>query len=137
MVEIKRYPMGMTGKKLRKQLGIAERIFATQDFRLPYRLRIMSKAKRLPFLIQKAQSGQRDYLDLEETTRRRKGFDHTKLENFPMSPTCRCWVCDALAAIRHHIVPLSAGGRNKKNNIVPLCNGCHLAVHPHMKGTEC
>ncbi len=29
----------------------------------------------------------------------------------------------------HHVVPLKLGGTNRIENIVPLCNKCHMAAH--------
>lgn len=41
-----------------------------------------------------------------------------------------CWVCQhETPDHRHHVIPLKAGGRNRKDNIVNLCVGCHKAVH--------
>lgn len=33
----------------------------------------------------------------------------------------------------HHIVPLSKGGSNFKNNLMTLCHDCHEKEHPHME----
>lgn len=33
---------------------------------------------------------------------------------------------------RHHIVPLSRGGRNVLSNIISLCEKCHAKRHSHM-----
>ncbi len=42
-----------------------------------------------------------------------------------------CWVCDRPAAHRHHIIPLRVGGRNRRDNLVPLCVSCHREAHRH------
>lgn len=33
---------------------------------------------------------------------------------------------------RHHILPLSRGGRNVLSNIISLCKDCHAKRHSHM-----
>lgn len=51
-----------------------------------------------------------------------------KLKNEP------CWCCRRERATeRHHIVLIVHGGPNCKENIVPLCVGCHSRVHPWME----
>ncbi len=40
-----------------------------------------------------------------------------------------CYVCESRAQVRHHVVPVSHGGRNKLNNLVPLCHSCHQELH--------
>ena len=40
-----------------------------------------------------------------------------------------CILCYADANHPHHIVFTSAGGSDDKENIVPLCSGCHQSVH--------
>lgn len=37
----------------------------------------------------------------------------------------KCFTCGAKAEHRHHILPISRGGKNTKNNLVPLCIVCH------------
>ena len=60
----------------------------------------------------------------------RRGFKATA----PWLPVGQvCYLCDQPASIRHHVVPLSHGGTNKQSNIVPLCNPCHVQLHPHMQ----
>lgn len=42
----------------------------------------------------------------------------------------QCVVCRrAKATQRHHIIPISRGGRSKKANIVPVCATCHRRIH--------
>lgn len=41
-----------------------------------------------------------------------------------------CWACDEQEPEHwHHIVPLARGGDNRRENLVPLCQPCHDAVH--------
>lgn len=37
-----------------------------------------------------------------------------------------CYLCQGKTTLPHHIIP---DGTSTKDNIVPLCNGCHLLVH--------
>lgn len=48
----------------------------------------------------------------------------------------KCVNCGAESNLHlHHIVPLSLGGTNNIDNIVPLCEECHSKVHKlNMKG---
>lgn len=42
----------------------------------------------------------------------------------------KCVCCGSTNNIEyHHIVPISLGGRNNLENIVPLCVSCHKAAH--------
>jgi hypothetical protein len=45
----------------------------------------------------------------------------------------QCWVCDAPAELRHHIIQLQHGGRNIERNIVLLCCSCHAEIHPWLR----
>jgi predicted HNH restriction endonuclease len=44
-----------------------------------------------------------------------------------------CAACDAQATCVHHILSLSAGGTNRADNLIPLCDTCHRYVHPFMQ----
>jgi 5-methylcytosine-specific restriction endonuclease McrA len=33
----------------------------------------------------------------------------------------------------HHIIPLSRGGTNRKNNLKTQCDDCHAKKHPHLQ----
>lgn len=134
MVSITRYPMHMTGKKLRKKLGmiVEERFFADHDFRLRHKFRRIPKAKRLNFLIRAAKRETGIRLSFAEMWIVRRRFDAHKHEWFPMSRDCECYCCENKARVRHHVTSIINGGKNKQNNIVPLCDRCHYAIHPDM-----
>lgn len=87
------------------------------------------KEKRLAFL--KARAGAWNPLMRAIPFKAMRGaFNRTKGRFY--KDALPCYVCDGSPTIRHHVVPLSQGGRNKDNNIVPLCNSCHKQVHPWM-----
>lgn len=44
----------------------------------------------------------------------------------------KCRICGSPAYCMHHIKPLCKGGSNSKNNLVPVCEGCHRKIHPFM-----
>lgn len=64
---------------------------------------------------------------------RRRGFNGSKGWSLPLTDKSECYLCKGKATLRHHVIPLVKGGRNKLNNIVPLCQPCHCRVHPHMQ----
>ena len=132
MVSITRYPMYMTGKRLRAKLGIEERLYAPKSWELQHKFRRIPLERRLEFLIYAANRDTGITLSFAEMWKVRNWFDSHKLVCFPMSKDCRCYCCSNLARVRHHVTPIIKGGRNKKNNLVPLCDGCHLKIHPEM-----
>lgn len=44
-----------------------------------------------------------------------------------------CYVCDNKANVRHHIIPLSMGGKNSYKNIRALCRKCHEKIHKWLR----
>src|ERR1035438_3040020 len=65
---------------------------------------------------------------------RRQSFDQHKYSSLPLAASQPCFCCVVnKATLRHHVIPLANGGRNKRNNIVPLCNSCHAKVHEFYK----
>ncbi len=101
------------------------------SFRLPAKFKAIKKVNRLKYLIAHLKENAPN-TTLEDMSFKRRGFDYSKNYQYPLKGK-QCYVCEEPAAIRHHVVPLSKGGRNKKNNIVPLCHPCHCKVHPHMR----
>lgn len=45
-----------------------------------------------------------------------------------------CICCGKSGSHRHHIIQLQHGGKNDKNNVVPICVKCHSDIHPWMRG---
>lgn len=45
---------------------------------------------------------------------------------------CSCCPYEGKDVERHHITPLSRGGRNILSNIITLCKTCHAKRHSHM-----
>ena len=63
---------------------------------------------------------------------RRKFFDEYKGQWF--KDWKFCYVCeDSTIQHIHHIVMLSKGGTNDEANLIGLCEGCHMEIHPWMK----
>jgi hypothetical protein len=131
-IEIKRYSMSMTGKKLRKSLGISGRVYAAKSFKVCAKFKGIKVRSRLAFL-KKMAKVVKERQSLEQIKVKRDGFDQIKLHALPLSESCLCYCCmKNTATLRHHVITLANGGRNKRNNIVPLCGDCHSKVHPHM-----
>lgn len=134
-VAIQVFPAGMTGKKLRKKLGIdrsKDRTYGSKNFKVSAKFRGVKVKDRISFLRGQATvvRGARTYA---EVATQRAGFDQHKLTALPMTEKCVCYACvKNTAVLRHHVITLLNGGRNKRNNIVPLCNQCHIKIHPHM-----
>jgi 5-methylcytosine-specific restriction endonuclease McrA len=105
---------------------------SNKRFRLQLKFKNISKEKRLKYLISQLKLNGCDVPDWE-LARKRRGFNYNKGYVFPLHENVKCYVCDGVATIRHHVLPLGKGGRNKLNNIVPLCHPCHCKVHPHMQ----
>lgn len=45
----------------------------------------------------------------------------------------RCATCKNPATVRHHIIQLQNGGRNRRYNIIMICDECHTEIHPWLK----
>ena len=135
-IQIVRYPMSMTGDKLKKQLGISlDRIYRKNQFKVKHTFKTIKRENRLKFLLNeickaKRENGEISFLRLNQM---RNGFNSHKISQLAMTENTKCYICTEKAVLRHHVVPLFYGGRNKRNNIVPLCNECHCKLHPHMQ----
>jgi len=61
----------------------------------------------------------------------RNNFNRVKNTVCPLDEDTKCWVCGAQATVRHHVILLKNGGPpTAKKNIVPLCDPCHVCIHP-------
>lgn len=105
-------------------------VLANKSFRVCSKFNGIKKHQRIAFLRKMLQKG--ETISLEQMKVHRGQLDSHKVPSLPMSENCTCYVCGNKAVLRHHVIPLSRGGRNKRNNIVPLCNNCHYKVHPHL-----
>lgn len=47
-----------------------------------------------------------------------------------------CFVCSRPGHIRHHVIQVQHGGRNKGSNLVRLCKECHDQIHPWMQVSQ-
>ena len=45
----------------------------------------------------------------------------------------QCFACARPGYIRHHVIQVMNGGRNKATNLVRLCKECHDQIHPWMR----
>ena len=129
-----KYPAYVTENRLRNMLELPAkpRIFANKNWKIAAKFKGIGKPFRMKYLKKQLRESEGILLSMIELNAMRRGFEQVKLREFPMTPECPCYCCDSFAEIRHHVVPLSRGGRNKRNNIVPLCNGCHEQIHPHL-----
>lgn len=133
-LEIAIVPMGVTGREFKKR-PVPKRYKkpkVNHSWRICHKFKCIKPTNRIAFLKshEKVVKSERTPLEIYKT---RTGFNDNKYRVFPMSQTCPCYVCGQKASVRHHVIPLGKGGRNRRNNIVPLCNVCHVKVHPHMQ----
>lgn len=126
-------------KKWRKSLRRRKNINTTgrtcisdTGFVLNSKLKNVHKVNRLQFLISHLRLNKPD-IPVQEMINGRKGFNDNKKWALPLTKRSECYLCGGKATLRHHVIPLSKGGKNKVNNITPLCHPCHCKVHPHMQ----
>lgn len=126
----------MTGKIYRKTLGIPEpksqHIYGDKQFRVAAKFKGIKRHKRMKFLKTMAQKVVFKR-NLQEIKNQRTGFDHNKLVHLALTEKSNCYTCPNGATLRHHVIQIQNGGKNKRNNIVPLCSKCHSSIHPHLK----
>jgi 5-methylcytosine-specific restriction endonuclease McrA len=125
----------MTGKKYRKQLGLSDprtqRAYGDRQFRLCAKFRAIKRNRRMHYLKKMAEKVIISRT-LEEIKQFRAGFDQNKIRHLSLTEKSNCFTCSNVATLRHHVIQLQNGGRNKRNNIVPLCSRCHGNIHPHL-----
>lgn len=121
-VPIKRYPSWVTQKKFRTHLGIKP-IRPRKEFKLKHKFAAIPKYRRLGYLIAMSKKCVSSTLSYRS---RRIGSP------LPLKPDETCYVCEAKATLRHHVIQVINGGRSKLNNLVPLCRDCHKKIHPHL-----
>ena len=97
-------------------------------YRILHKYKVIAKEKRLSFLI--SESERSNPIPAVSGLRvMRSSFNRMRGWRFVIKGQS-CYCCESQAQVRHHVTPLSKGGRNKDNNIVPLCRRCHEKVHP-------
>lgn len=68
----------------------------------------------------------------EETKEARSEFNSLKISHRGK----KCYCCNSLADAIHHIVMLKNGGDISGDNVTPVCESCHKAIHPWMRKIE-
>lgn len=67
----------------------------------------------------------------------RKQFNDVKSERLQLKRYKWCFVCNAKATLRHHLIQLQHGGDNSRRNLISLCKSCHAEIHPWLgKGSN-
>lgn len=129
-------PPSMTGKKFRKHLGIPEHWEGVKKgFHVCAKFRGIKLNKRLGYLKMMVRVN-RDKGNLSpwKINAQRSSFNKQKFTKFPIAMAQICYCCAKnKAVLRHHVIPLANGGRNRENNIVLLCKDCHEKIHPHLR----
>ena len=138
--KITRYPEGMTGEDLRRQLGIKSKTTTKreeQEFRRRRakffvmsdqvlgkfwsKFKNMKRSEdRLALLRKMSDVYIPNPLSYEK---RRKAHGYRKRKG-------PCKVCADFGFHNHHIIWVRNGGHNKSSNIILLCESCHRAIHP-------
>ena len=97
-------------------------------YKILHKYKVVPKEKRLEFLIAACECSN-PIPPKNGPVTMRSAFNRMRGWRFIIRGL-ECYCCDAPAQIRHHVTPLHKGGRNKDNNIVPLCKSCHAEIHP-------
>lgn len=76
----------------------------------------------------------KDRFPREWNRRNRRSFDKEQRKYTVMDS---CYQCqspdDGISFVRHHIIPISKWGPNRRVNIITLCTRCHAYFHPWLK----
>jgi 5-methylcytosine-specific restriction protein A len=70
----------------------------------------------------------KENIDRDERRRIRKKFKKRK-KRWGYCKPASCVCCGEDASEVHHIIPISRGGTNDKNNLVRVCWDCHKEIH--------
>lgn len=62
-------------------------------------------------------------------SRKATKFSYTLLKELKGTVCCNCGLDCKDNILFHHIVPISIGGNDTINNIVPICSVCHDMIH--------
>lgn len=87
----------------------------------------VASKRRLDWLRGYLISGSRKLV--ENLQLRRNQYYAWRDENLDPAWKFTCYLCKGKAVHWHHIVLLSRGGHDSKDNLVPLCELCHKKVH--------
>jgi len=126
------YPNSSYALTTSKDVGKIKNKKKNKIWNLPNKFTSIAPELRLAYLRSEATST-RSSIRWNKQVAMRRAFDVDKFFLYPLTGK-RCYVCNKRANHRHHVIPISVGGKNGRNNIVPLCDPCHSVVHPHMGG---
>ena len=69
-------------------------------------------------------------VDRQEYNRLKQEFTNSAFRNkLKIELGTKCRFCDSLDAEYHHMIPLSDGGTNDLNNLIPVCSTHHKMLH--------
>lgn len=94
---------------------------------------VLSSMEEKIFVLQEMARRQYEWLSTKQLRKRRRKFNRRKYSILRLTDS-ECYVCGALADIRHHVIQLQNGGHNEMLNVIPLCCGCHGEIHPWLAG---
>jgi hypothetical protein len=120
------------GEPIMRKANSGRKLGVSKIYTIRHKFQVIPKKDRLAYLIRKSQNSSWTGVDRSYIVTMRTSFNRMRSWRFPIAGM-ECYCCDRPARIRHHVTPLNRGGRNKNNNIVPLCHGCHAEVHPWLK----
>lgn len=89
----------------------------------------ISQEGRLALLVDMANKF-RGRVGAKNLLRRRKQYEALKKQLSPPRKTDCATKCGRHAELRHHIIPLSMGGSNRRKNLIAICGNCHAIIHP-------
>ena len=116
------------GEPIMAKLNSGRKLGVRPPFKIRRKFTCVPMEKRMDFLI--AESYRSNPMPSPESYRRTMRTSFDRMRKIFVIKGHRCYCCQFYAQVRHHVIPLSRGGRNKYNNIVPLCKSCHAKIHP-------
>jgi hypothetical protein len=87
---------------------------------------------RLRYLIKCSKIGAKNKTGVAKLSKKRLYYEAHRHKLLPLHEDTLCFCCYKPATIRHHKILLTNGGTNEPYNLVPLCETCHMNIHPWM-----